>query len=209
MKFLFDFFPIILFFIAYKLGSAHPDAAHGWATHYLGGLVAGGAIAADQAPILLASFVAIVATVLQVGYLLVRGRKVDGMLWLSLAVIVVMGGATIYFHEKIFILWKPTILYWAFALALFVSQFGFKKNLVRSAMEAQIKLPDAIWDKVAYTWMLFFAVLGVLNLFVAFVVFKDNTDAWVNFKVFGITGIFFAFAIGQTLLLSKYIQEDA
>jgi intracellular septation protein len=209
MKFLFDFLPIILFFVAYKLGNAHPDAAQGWATHYLSALVAGGAVTTDQAPILLASFVAIVATVLQVGFQLVRGRKVDGMLWLSLAVIVIMGGATIYFHEKVFILWKPTILYWAFALALVVARFGFGKNLMRSAMESQLKLPDAVWDRVAYIWMLFFAVLGVLNLFMAFVVFKDNTDAWVNFKVFGITGIFFAFVIGQTLMLSKYIQEDA
>jgi intracellular septation protein len=209
MKFLFDFLPIILFFVAYKLGNAHPDAAQGWTTHYLGALVAGGAVTADQAPILLASFVAIAATVLQVGFQLVRGRKVDGMLWLSLAVIVIMGGATIYFHEKVFILWKPTILYWAFALALVVARFGFGKNLMRSAMEKQLKLPDAVWDRVAYTWMLFFAVLGLLNLFMAFVVFKDNTSAWVNFKVFGITGIFFAFVIAQTLMLSKYIQEDA
>jgi intracellular septation protein len=176
MKFLFDFLPIILFFVAYKLGNAHPDAAQGWTTHYLGALVAGGAVTADQAPILLASFVAIAATVLQVGFQLVRGRKV---------------------------------LYWAFALALVVARFGFGKNLMRSAMEKQLKLPDAVWDRVAYTWMLFFAVLGLLNLFMAFVVFKDNTSAWVNFKVFGITGIFFAFVIAQTLMLSKYIQEDA
>ena len=209
MKFLFDFFPLILFFAAYKLGSSHPDAAQGFASHYLGALVAGGVVSAEQAPILLATAVTIVATLLQVGYLLARGRKVDGMLWLSLAVIVVMGGATNYFHDENYIKWKPTILYWAFAVALFVAQVGFRKNLMRSVMEAQIRLPDPVWSKVGYTWMVFFAALGVLNLFMAFVVFKGNTGAWVSFKLFGITGIFFVFVLVQTVLLGKHIQEDA
>jgi intracellular septation protein len=156
---------------------------------------------------MLATAVGIVATVLQILYLLARGRKVDGMLWLSLGVIVVTGGATIYFHDESFIKWKPTILYWAFALALFVAQVGFRNNLMRKVMEAQIKLPDAVWAKVGYAWMTFFAAIGVLNLVMAFIVFKGNTGAWVNFKLFGITGIFFAFIVVQTLMLSKYIEE--
>lgn len=209
MKFLFDFFPIILFFVAYKFGSASPDAAQAFVNHHLATLVAGGAVSADQAPILLASAVAIVATILQIGYLLARGRQVDGALWLSLGVIVVMGGLTIYFHDKTFILWKPTILYWAFALALFVAQFGFKTNLMRKTMETQIQLPEAVWARIGYAWMVFFAAMGVLNLLMAFVIFKGNTDAWVNFKVFGATGLLFAFVVIQTLMLSKYIQEDA
>jgi intracellular septation protein len=130
------------------------------------------------------------------------------MLWLSLGVIVVTGGATIYFHDENFIKWKPTILYWAFALALFVAQVGFRNNLMRKVMEAQIKLPDAVWAKVGYAWMTFFAAIGVLNLIMAFVVFKGNTGAWVNFKLFGITAIFFAFIVAQTLMLSKYIEMD-
>jgi intracellular septation protein len=209
MKFLFDLFPVILFFVVFKLGEGHKDAAHDIVTQYLGGLVNGGAVTAAQAPILLATFVAIVATVLQIGYLLVRGRKVDGMLWVSLAVIAVMGGATIYFHDENFIKWKPTILYWAFALILCVSQVLFKTNLMRKVMETQLKLPDPVWSRVGYAWIVFFAAMGVLNLFVAFVVFKADTSAWVSFKLFGFTGIFFVFIVGQTLLLSKYMQEDA
>src|SRR5438067_1427962 len=147
MKFLFDLFPVILFFAAYKLGTAQPEAAQAMAAHYLGAIVAGGTVAPDQAPIMLATALAIVATVLQIGYLLVRGRKVDGMLWLSLGVIVVTGGATIYFHDENFIKWKPTILYWAFALALLVAQLGFRNNLMRTVMEAQIKLPEPIWNR--------------------------------------------------------------
>jgi intracellular septation protein len=209
MKFLFDLFPVILFFVVYKLGQGNQDAAHAIVGQYLGGLVSGGAVTPAQAPIMLATAVAIVATVLQIAYLLVRGRKVDGMLWMSLGVIVVMGGATIYFHDENFIKWKPTILYWAFALALFVGQVLFRKNLMRKVMEATIQLPDAIWNRVGYAWMVFFAAMGLLNLLVAFVIFKADTGAWVSFKLFGFTGIFFAFIVGQTLYLSKYLREDA
>jgi intracellular septation protein len=208
MKFLFDLFPVILFFIVYKIADGHQDAAHALAVQYMGGLISGGNVTPDQAPIMLASAVGIVATVLQILYLLARGRKVDGMLWLSLGVIVVTGGATIYFHDENFIKWKPTILYWAFALALFVAQVGFRNNLMRKVMEAQIKLPDAVWAKVGYAWMTFFAAIGVLNLVMAFIVFKGNTGAWVNFKLFGITGIFFAFIVAQTLMLSKHMEID-
>jgi intracellular septation protein len=208
MKFLFDFFPLILFFGVFKWGEGHQAAAHGIVSQYLSGLISGGAIAASQAPVILATVVGIIATVIQIGYLLVRGRKVDGMLWVSLAVIVIMGGATIYFHDDNFIKWKPTILYWAFGLALLVSHVFFNKNLLRKGMEANMKLPDPVWTRLNYAWIWFLLALGMLNLFVAFVVFKDNISAWVNFKVFGATGIFFAFIVGQTLLLSKYIVEE-
>ena len=208
MKFLFDLFPVILFFIVYKFADGHQEAAHALALQYMGGLISGGNVSAEQAPIMLASMVGIIATVLQILYLLARGRKVDGMLWLSLGVIVVTGGATIYFHDESFIKWKATILYWAFALALFVAQIGFRNNLMRKVMEAQIRLPDAIWARVGYAWMAFFAAIGVLNLVMAFIVFKGNTGAWVNFKLFGITGIFFAFIVIQTLMLSKYIEDQ-
>jgi intracellular septation protein len=208
MKFLFDLFPVILFFIAYRLGASNQDAAHALAIQTMGGLISGGAVTPEQAPIMLATAVGIIATVLQIGYLLVRGRKVDGMLWLSLGVIVVTGGATIYFHDENFIKWKPTILYWAFALALFVAQIGFRNNLMRKVMEEQIKLPEAVWNRVGFAWMSFFGAMGLLNLFMAFVVFKGNTSAWVSFKMFGATGLFFAFVVVQTLMLSKYIQEQ-
>ncbi|MET0855127.1 MAG: septation protein A [Telluria sp.] len=208
MKFLFDLFPVILFFAVFKWGEANQASAHALVAQYLSGLIAGGVVAASQAPIILATVVGIIATVLQIGYLLVRGRKVDGMLWMSLGVIVIMGGATIYFHDDNFIKWKPTILYWAFAAALTVSQLFMRKNLMRKLMEENIKLPDAVWNKLNIAWAAFFFAMGVLNLFVAFVVYKDNTSAWVSFKLFGFTGLFFLFIIGQGLMLSKYIEEE-
>jgi len=208
MKLLFDLFPVILFFAVYKLGNGNQEAAHALAVQYMGGMISGGNVAPDQAPIMLATAVAIVATILQIIYLRARKRPIDGALWLSLGVITIMGGATIYFHDEDFIKWKPTILYWAFAVALLVAQVGFRQNLMRKLMEKQLKLPDEVWSRVGYAWMAFFAVIGVLNLVMAFVVFKGNTSAWVNFKVFGITGIFFAFFIVQALMLSKHMQEE-
>jgi intracellular septation protein len=208
MKFLFDLFPVILFFIVFKLGETNREAAHALALQYMGGLIAGGSVSPEQSPIMLATAVGIVATVLQIAYLIARGRKVDGMLWLSLGVIVVMGGLTIYFHDENFIKWKPTILYFAFALALLVAQFGFRTNLMRKVMEEQVKLPEAVWARVGYSWIMFFVFQAVLNLVMAFVVFKGNTSAWVNYKMFGATGLFFAFVVIQTLMLSKYIQEQ-
>lgn len=208
MKFLFDLFPVLLFFGVFKWGEGHQQAAHGLATQYLGGLIAGGAIAPAQAPIILATVIGIIATLLQIGYLLIRRHKVHGMLWVSAAVIIIMGGATIYLHDDTFIKWKPTILYWAFALILLVYQVFFGKNLMRSVLEEAFKLPDAVWRRVCYAWIGFLSALGLLNLLVAFVIFKGNTSAWVNFKVFGATGIFFAFFVGMGLMLSKYIQEE-
>ena len=208
MKFLFDLFPVLLFFGVFKWGEGHQDAANGLVTQYLSGLISGGAVAAAQAPIVLATVIGILATVLQIGYLLVRGRKVHGMLWVSAAVIIIMGGATIYLHDDTFIKWKPTILYWTFALILLVYQVFMRKNLIRALMDDSLKLPEAIWTRVCFAWIWFLTALGALNLFVAFVIFRGNTSAWVNFKVFGATGIFFAFIVGMGLMLSKYIEEE-
>jgi len=208
MKFLFDFFPILLFFGVFKLAEIYEQAAFGLVSATMGSMVAGGGIKPDQAPIMLATVVAIIATCFQITYVKLRGRKVDGMLWISFLIITVFGSLTIYFHDDTFIKWKPTIIYWIFAMAMFISQFAFGKNMMRQAMEAQIKLPEDVWKKVGLSWMTFFLVLGFINLIAAFVVFKGDTSAWVSFKAFGINGILFVFIIGQTFFLSKYIEED-
>lgn len=209
MKFLFDMFPLLLFFGAYKWGSGHEEAAHALVAQHLSGFISGGVVAPAQAPLMLATVVGIAATVLQIAYLLARGKKVDGMLWLSLVVIGVFGGATIYFHDDTFIKWKPTLIYWLSGLALLVAQVFFKKNLLRKGMEAQISLPEPVWHKLSFAWIGFLAAMGALNLLVAFVLYKGDTGAWVSFKAFGATGLFFVFVVGQTLVLSKYIKEDA
>lgn len=204
MKFLFDMFPVILFFGVFKWGEGHADAAQAMVGQYLSGLVSGGSVGPEQAPILLATAVAIIATIAQIAYLLIRGRKVDGMLWVSLAIIVVFGGATIYFHNEAFIKWKPTVLYWVFAVVLIGAQITMGKNLIRLMMKAQIDLPDPVWTRLNMAWAGFFAAMGALNLYIAF---NFPTSVWVNFKLFGFMGLMIAFVVAQTMFLSKYIKD--
>ena len=205
MKFLFDLLPVILFFAVFKWGEGHADAAQSLAGQYLSGFVSGGVVTAAQAPILLATAVAIAVTIGQISYLLARRKKVDAMLWVSLAIISVFGGATIYFHNETFIKWKPTVLYWCIGTAFLVSQTIFKKNLVRAMMEKQITLPDAVWHRLSLAYVTFFLAMGVLNLYVAF---NFSTAAWVNFKLFGGMGLMIVFVIAQSIFLSKYMQES-
>lgn len=205
MKFLFDLFPVILFFGVFKWGEGNADTAQALGQQYLSGLVSDGMVTATQAPILLATAVAILATIGQIGYLLARGRKVDTMLWVSLVIIAVFGGATIYFHNETFIKWKPTVLYWAFAAILLFSQMFFNKNLVRTMLEKQMALPEGIWRRVNLAWVAFFLTMGLLNIYVAY---TFSTNVWVNFKMFGGMGLMFLFIIAQSLLLSKYIKEQ-
>jgi intracellular septation protein len=206
MKFLFDLFPVILFFAMFKWGEGHADTAQALVTQTLSGFISGGSVAAGQAPILLATAVAILATIGQIGYLLLRGKKVDAMLWVSLIIISFFGGATIYFHNEIFIKWKPTILYWCFGSALLISQTLLDKNLIRSMMEEQLKLPDPVWQRLSLAWVAFFLLMGVLNLYIAF---NFATATWVNFKLFGGMGLMFVFIIGQSIVLSKYMKDSA
>jgi len=204
MKLLFDLFPVILFFAVFKFAGAQPDAAQAFAEQYLMFLVADGEITAKQAPILLATAVAILATLGQVLWLLLRRRHVDTMLWISLVIIVVFGGATIYFHDEMFIKWKPTVLYWCFALALLGAQLLMRKNLIRSLMGKQMSLPDPVWDKLNLAWSVFFAAMGALNLYIAF---NFPLELWVNFKMFGFIALMIAFVIAQTVYLSRYLKE--
>jgi intracellular septation protein len=205
MKFLFDLFPIILFFGVFKWGEGHREAAQAFMQQYLSGVISGSGAGADQAPIMLATAVAIVATIGQVLYQLATKRKVDTMLWLSFAIIAVFGGATIYFHNETFIKWKPTVLYWAFGAAILISQVMLGKNLIRLMMEKQITLPDGIWQRLSLAWAVFFSMLGLLNLYVAY---NFSTATWATFKVFGATAIMFIFIIAQSLFLSKYVKDS-
>jgi intracellular septation protein len=201
MKILFDLLPVIFFFAAYKISGAFPDEAHALVTNWLAS-----DIPVDQAPILIATFVTIVATALQIGVVWLKHRKVDRMLWISLIVIAILGGATLAFHDDAFIKWKPTALYWLFGLILFVSDMVFRRNLIRRMLEGQIRLLDPIWQGLNLAWALFFVILGALNLYVAF---SFSQNAWVNFKLFGCTALVFVFALAQGLYLSKHLIEDS
>jgi len=175
MKFLFDIFPVVLFFIAFKLYDIY-----------------------------IATAVAIAATVAQVGWLWLRGRKIENMVWVSLAVIVVFGGATLVLQDETFIKWKPTVLYWLFAMVLAIAALGFGKNLIRAMMQAQMSLPDAVWGRLLASWIAFFAGMGLLNLVVAY---QFSTDTWVNFKLFGGMGLLLVFVVLQALVLARHVED--
>jgi intracellular septation protein len=209
MKFLFDFFPVLLFFGAYKFAGMHAEAAQLFTNTYLGGIISGGSVTAEQAPIVLATLIGIIATVLQIVYLKLRGRKVEGVMWFSLAMFVFFGGLTIYLHDETFIKWKLSIVYWVFAVGLLASDLLFKKNLMRKSMGEFVELPDRSWTRINLAWVAFFTAMGVLNWYVAFVLFKGDTDAWVSFKAFGTTAIMFVFIIGQTVYLSRHMKDAA
>lgn len=174
-KVLFDFFPIILFFVAYKVGDIY-----------------------------IATGVAIAASLGQIGWMLARRKKVEPMMWISLAIIVVFGGATLLLHNETFIKWKPTVLYWLFAALLLGGRLFFGKNLIRAMMEKQFAAPDHVWAKLNLSWMGFFTAVGVINLIVAY---RFSTDVWVNFKLFGTLGLMLVFVLAQGAWLSKYIDE--
>lgn len=175
MKWLFDVFPLVLFFVA-------------WSVY----------------DIFVATAAAIAATVVQVAWMWLRHRRVDNMLWMTLAVMVVFGGATLAFRDATFIKLKPTVLYWAFAAALAGAPAVIGKNLIRAMMEKSISLPDAIWGRLNASWIAFFLVMGILNLYVAY---TFSEAAWVNFKVFGGIGLMLAFIVLQALMLAPYIED--
>ena len=205
MKILFDFLPIALFFGMFKYAEGNKDWAAATATDWLGFMVSGGIVGVAEAPVLLATVVVIVATLAQILWLKASGRKVDAMLWISLALVTVLGSATIYFHSESFIKWKPTVLYWIMGGSLLLGQLIFKKNGIKSLMGAQMRLPDATWIMVNYSWVAFFAVMGCLNLWVAF---NFPTSTWVNFKLFGGMGLMLVFIMVQALYLNKRILPD-
>jgi intracellular septation protein len=175
-KFLFDLFPLILFFIAYRFGDIYTATA-----------------------------VAIVASIAQIAWLKLRNKSIEAMHWLNLSVIVLFGGATLWLHSNVFIKWKPTVLYWLFGGVLASSRLFWGRNLVRRLLAAQIELPEPVWNRVNTSWMVFFIGAGALNLYVAFSG-RFTEQQWVNFKVFGLMGLLLAFVIAQSVWLGRQLR---
>ena len=204
MKLLLDFLPIVLFFATFKYAEANKAWAADFATRHFGALVSGGVVGVGEAPVLLATLVVIAATLAQVALLKLQRRKIDTMLWVSLALVVVLGGLTVWFHNETFIKWKPSLLYWAMGLALLLAPLLAGRNLLRVLLGAQMELPDAIWSRLNLAWIVFFALMGALNLWVAY---SFPTDIWVNFKLFGVLGLMLAFMVAQGFYLHKHMPQ--
>jgi intracellular septation protein len=161
VKFLFDFFPLILFFAAFKL-----------------------------ADIFVATAVAIAATVAQIGWVLFRGRKVSALQWTSLAIIALFGGATLILRDETFIKWKPTVLYGLMGTAI-LAGLAFGKNVVKSVLaEGELDLPEPVWFKLAVAWSGFFFFMAALNLYVAYNFSTDTWATFKVFGGIGVFFVF-------------------
>jgi len=165
-----DFVPILLFFIAYK-----------------------------QYDIYVATVVVIVASVLQAIFVYITEKRIPAMLLASTALILLMGGATLYLQDELFIKWKPTLINWLFAIVFIASLYiGQKPLLTRMMGEAFPNLPLAMWHRMSWIWAVFFVSVGIINLWVAY---NFDTDTWVNFKLVGLLGLTLVFIIAQSFYM--------
>ncbi len=177
MRLFFDFLPILLFFIVYKLYGIYPATA-----------------------------TAIVATAVLIAGFWLRFRRVEKAHLLTLAIIVLFGGATLLLQDPTFIKWKPTVAYWLFGLGFLGSQFIGRANFTERMMGQALAAPAAVWTRLNYAWSLFFIAMGALNLYVAYS-FSENT--WVNFKLFGSLGLTLLFILAQGLYLTRVAEQKA
>lgn len=176
MKFLFDFFPILLFFVAYKLYDIY-----------------------------VATATVIVATIVQVSLFWLKHHRFEKMHLITLGLVLLFGGATLYLQDPLFIKWKPTVAYWLFSLAFVTSQIFGERNLTERMMDHAVTAPKYVWIRLNLAWAVFFITMGCINLYVAFN-YEENT--WVNFKLFGLMGLTIAFVLIQGVFIAKYIDTD-
>jgi intracellular septation protein len=176
MKFLYDFFPIVAFFIVYKIAGIYA-----------------------------ATVCAIVVSALQVLVYYLRHRRFDKMQVMTLVIIAVFGGATLWAHDPTFIKWKVSVINWLLGLAFLFSQWFGKKNILQRMLESKIQLPATVWTKLNLFWVVYFLVIGSLNIYVAY---QFSTDVWVNFKLFGVLGLTIIFVIIQGIYLAKHIKNE-
>jgi intracellular septation protein len=205
MKSLLDLFPLLVFFGGYYGAKAWPDAAASFIGVMLGLLGQSTPLPTDQLAMATATQLAMFATIAQVAILLAARHKVDKVLWITLVIVVAMSIATLVFHDPAIIKWRSTLLDWLFGLILLAGEFLFGKNLIRAMLGGQLSLPDDIWRQVNLSWVGYFALSGVLNLFVAA---RFAEETWVNFNMFGGPAIMVLFMLAQGVYISKHMQEE-
>jgi len=204
MKFLFDLFPVILFFITLKIAEKSASASQ-VLTEILTTIGMTTAVKPSLVPIMLATVAVIVGSIIQIIWAKLHYKKVDNTLWISAILVTALGGMTLYFQNDAFIKWKPTLLYWTFAIVLIGARLLTDKNIIKMMMGKEIKLPEPIWNKLNIAWAIFFSCLGALNLYIAF---NFSIDTWASFKLFGTMGLMFGFIIVQSLAINKYSIEE-
>jgi intracellular septation protein len=204
MKFLFDLFPVILFFITLKVAEKTASASL-VLSKVLTTIGITATVKPSLVPIMLATVAVIIGSIIQIIWAKFKYKQVDKTLWMSAILVVLLGGMTLYFQNDAFIKWKPTVLYWIFTTVLLLAYWIGKKNIIKTMVGKEVKLPELIWIKLNYAWAIFFALLGCLNLYVAF---NFSIDTWASFKLFGTMILMFSFIVIQSLFIKKYLIED-
>lgn len=176
MKLLFDFLPVLIFFLTFKLYGIYA-----------------------------ATVFAILASFLQVSIHWLKYKQFEKMHVITFVLILTLGGATLFFHDPLFIKWKPTGIYWISAIIFLGSQFVGNKTIVQKMMENNITLPTFIWSRLNFAWAVFFVLMGTLNIYIAY---NYETNTWVNFKFFGGLGLTVVFVVIQSVYLAKYIDNN-
>jgi intracellular septation protein len=205
VKLLLDLLPVIIFFGAFRVAKSMPDASMACVAAWFGSIGGAAGQQAELSAVILATLSAIAATILQIGWLSLRRLPIKPAVWISAALIVVFGGLTVWLHNEWFIKWKPSILYWIFAIVLLSGRWLWKRNLLGSLLSEELQLPPAVWDRLLHAWAAFFLVLGAANLFAAY---AWTTDQWVNFKTFGLLGLTFAFSVLSGIYMARFLAPD-
>lgn len=206
MKLLFDFFPIILFFVSYYQASFLIENT------FIGQLIDPTKPDFISATIV-ATGAAIIASFIQVAIHWFNTHKFERMHIFSLVLITVLGSITIFLGNPAFIQWKPTVLNWLFAGVFLGSMHVGEKPIIQRMMGEHIELPENVWKTLNLSWVTFFFISGAANLYVAFYYnlaapADARMDTWVNFKLFGLMGLTIGFVILQAIYLSRHISED-
>lgn len=205
MKFLFDLLPVIFFYGAFKYSQAHREWAAQLATNWLGFMVSGGVVGPQEAPTILATVVVVTAIALQVLWLKARRQPVPKMLLVGLVLAIVFGGLTVWFHSPTFIKWKFSIFYWLLSIGLLLGQVIWKRNLLKTMLGKELELPEGIWNRLNVAWIVFFSLMGLLNIYVAY---NYSEDAWFNFKMFISTALLFVFMLAQGLFIWRHLPQE-
>ncbi len=210
MKQLFDFFPILLFFVLYKFYLDLPDELILGVNTWIPLMALTPGEPGDA--IYLATLAAILITLVQVALAAIIVKKVEKMPLITLALLLVFGGATLALKDPVFIQWKPTAINWLFALVFLGSHVIGDRPLVQRMMGQAIEISEQrVWLQLNLAWVGFFVVAGVANLIVAPEIdpfgLRFSEDTWVDFKLFGLMGMTIAFVVAQAIFLARYLPN--
>jgi intracellular septation protein len=197
MKLLFDFLPLLAYFVTLRIAELLPGAGASIGGPPLLELPTGPALA----PVLLATSAAALAALAQLAWLKARRRRVGAMQWAMLIIVLALGGLSVWLHGTSYTKWQPSVMFWALGLVLWLSPLLFGRNLLKLLLQSRIALPPKVWHRLNFSWVSFLAGMGLLNLWVAH---AYSTDAWMLFTQFGGLLLLAVFLAVQALVLNRH-----